>query len=142
MRESAYGEGARREAPIQHHRRSVVRASVQGLIGFVTDLVASPRFRAGMAILVDHLLLDARPLTAADIKALAVAVVRLDDQIGPSRVAIVVPDPLTFGFARMYELYAEPAQVRSRVFYSRNEALEWLGSGDEPAEQAGAAPRA
>jgi hypothetical protein len=101
-------------------------ASVEGLIGFVTDLVASPRYRPGMAILIDHMLLDTRPLTAADIKTFATAVVTHDQQIGASRVAIVVPDPLTFGFARMYELHAEPAQVRSKVFYSRSDALTWL----------------
>jgi hypothetical protein len=101
-------------------------ASADGLIGFVTALVSSPRYRPGMSILVDHMALDARTLTAADVQALADAVVRLDEQIGLSRAAIVVPNPLTFGFARMYEHQAEAAQVRSRVFYSRSEALDWL----------------
>jgi hypothetical protein len=103
-------------------------ATAKGLIGFVTDLVASPRYRPGMSILVDHTALDARPLTAADIQALADAVVRLDEQIGSSRAAIVVPDSLTFGFARMYEHHAEAAQVRSKVFYSRSDALAWLAT--------------
>lgn len=106
-------------------------ATVDGLVGFVTDLVADRRYRPGMAILVDHTALDARPLRARDIQALADTVVRLDDQIGPSRAAIVVPNPLTFGFARMYEQEAETAQVRSKVFYSRNEALDWLQSEPE-----------
>jgi hypothetical protein len=108
-------------------------ATVEGLVGFVTELVANPRYRPGMAILVDHTELDARPLSARDIQALADTVIRLDAQIGPSRAAIVVPDPLTFGFARMYEQEAEAAQVRSKVFYSRSEALDWLQSerGDD-----------
>lgn len=101
-------------------------ASVRGLVGFVKDLVASDRFRPGMAILVDHTSLDTRPLTATDVKELAAAVVKLDEKIGASRVAIVVPDALTFGFARMYELHAEAAEVRSKVFYSRSDALKWL----------------
>jgi hypothetical protein len=113
-------------------------ASVEGLIGFVTDLVANPRYRPGMSILVDHTALDARPLTATDIRTFAMEVVRFDEQIGPSRVAIVVPDPLTFGFARMYELYAESAAVRSRVFYAASDAHAWLESGDAPDEQPGA----
>ena len=45
-----------------------------------------------MAILVDHMALDASTLTAADVRALAETVVRLDEQIGPSKVAIVVPE--------------------------------------------------
>ena len=105
-------------------------ADAEGLISFVTALVSSPQYRPGMAILVDHTALDARTLTAADVQALADAVVRLDERIGPSRAAILVPNPLTFGFARMYEHQAEAAQVRSRVFYSRSEALTWLASRD------------
>jgi hypothetical protein len=101
-------------------------ASVEGLVGFVTDLVSNPRYRPGMSILVDHTALDARPLKAPDIQALADTVIRLDEQIGPSRVAIVVPNSLTFGFARMYEQSADAAQVRSKVFYSRSEAIAWL----------------
>ncbi len=101
--------------------------SAKGLIGFVTDLVSSPRYRPGMSILVDHMGLDSRTLTVTDVRAFAMAVIRLDEQIGSSRVAIVVPEPLTFGFARMYELYAESAQMRSRVFYARSDALAWLG---------------
>jgi hypothetical protein len=105
-------------------------ASAEGLIGYITDLVASPRWRAGMTILVDHRLLDGRPLCAADIKAFATAVVKRDEQIGPSRVAIVVPNPLMFGFARMYELHAERSRAQSKVFYSHSDALSWLEGGE------------
>ncbi|MGH3071818.1 MAG: hypothetical protein ACRDNB_06055 [Gaiellaceae bacterium] len=103
-------------------------ATAEGLIGFVTQLVASPSYRPGMLILVDHARLDARTLKAGDIRAMAETVVQLDARIGPARVAIVVPNSLTFGYARMYELYADDAQVRSQVFYSRDEALGWLAS--------------
>jgi hypothetical protein len=84
-----------------------------------------------MSILVDHRALDARPLSTEDVRALATTVVALSDQIGASRVAIVVPDPLTFGFARMYEAFADRALVRSRTFYTHSDALTWLGSGRE-----------
>jgi hypothetical protein len=104
----------------------------KGLVDFVRDLVSSPRFRPGMLILVDHLSLDPTPITAADVRAQAEAVILLNERIGPSKVAIVVPTPLAFGFARMYELHAEPAEVTSKVFYSRSEALEWLESEREP----------
>jgi hypothetical protein len=72
--------------------------------------------------------LDVSTLSAADVRALAETVVRLDEQLGTSRVAIVVPNPVTFGYARMYELLAEPARVQSRVFYSRSDAIAWLKS--------------
>jgi hypothetical protein len=101
-------------------------ASAEGLIGFVLELIADPRFRPGMAVLVDHSALDSRPLEPEDIQSLSRAVLQRDRLIGPSRVAIVVPDSLTFGYARMYELYADDAQLCSRVFYSRAEAVSWL----------------
>jgi hypothetical protein len=106
--------------------RTSGQADAAGLIGFVTDLVADRRYYPGMAILVDHSALDATTLSAADVRALADAVLKLDDEIGASTVAIVVPNPLTYGFARMYELQAEAAQVRSRVFYALTDALAWL----------------
>jgi hypothetical protein len=106
--------------------RTSGRADAAGLIGFVRDLVADRRYQPGMTILVDHRALDASTLTAADVRALADAVLQLDDRIGASKVAIVVPNPLTYGFARMYELQAEAAQVRSRVFYGLDDALTWL----------------
>lgn len=103
-------------------------ADADGLIGFVRDLVASPRFRPGMSILVDHMSIDASRLTGADVRAQANVVVQLAEQLGPSKVAIVVPTPLTFGYARMYEHHAAEAQLESRVFYSRRDALAWLES--------------
>jgi hypothetical protein len=103
-------------------------ADADGLIGFVRDLVANPRFRPGMLILVDHMSIDASKLTGADVRAQAGVVVGLSDQLGPSKVAIVVPTPLTFGYARMYEHHAADTQLDSRVFYSRREALAWLES--------------
>jgi hypothetical protein len=102
--------------------------SGKGLVDFVRDLVSNPLFRPGLLILVDHLSLDPTPINAADVRAQAETVLLLDERIGPSKVAIVVPTPLAFGFARMYELYTERAQVTSKVFYSRSEALKWLES--------------
>lgn len=109
-------------------------ATAEGLIAFVNELVADARFRPGMAVLVDHSDLDARPLTGADIRAMADVVIKLDERIGTSRVAILVPNPLTFGYARMYELHAAETQLHSRVFYSRDDALKWLAKPTVAAE--------
>jgi hypothetical protein len=103
-------------------------ADADGLIGFVRDLVANPRFQPGMFILVDHMSIDASKLTGADVRAQAGVVVALAERLGSSKVAIVVPTPLTFGYARMYEHHAAETQLDSRVFYSRRDALAWLES--------------
>jgi hypothetical protein len=115
-------------------------ADADGLIGFVRDLVANPRFRPGMLILVDHMSIDASKLTGADVRAQAGVVVGLSEKLGPSKVAIVVPTPLTFGYARMYEHHAAETQLHSRVFYSRRDALAWLESERSSAESQTAAP--
>jgi hypothetical protein len=103
-------------------------ASREGLIAFVRDLVDDPRFRPGMSILVDHLAIDATTLEGADVRSQAEVVVELEERLGPCHVAIVVPTPLAFGYARMYELHAAETQIHSRVFYSRDEGLAWLAA--------------
>jgi hypothetical protein len=101
-------------------------ASRHGLVGFVQDLVDDPRYRPGMFVLVDHLALDATTITGDDIRAQADRVIKLEQQLGPCKLAIVVPTPLAFGYARMYELHTAETQVHSRVVYTRNEGLAWL----------------
>ena len=104
-------------------------ADAKGLVGLVRDLVSSPRFRPGMLILEDYTAIDASQVTSSDLRAQANAVIGLSDQIGPSKVAIVVPSPVTFGFSRMWEAYVDGrTAVESRVFYSRADGLEWLES--------------
>jgi hypothetical protein len=111
-------------------------ASREGLIGFVQDLVDDPRYRKGMFILVDHLALDATSISGADVRAQAERVITLEERLGPCKVAIVVPTPLTFGYARMYELHAAETQVHSRVVYSLSDGLDWLAAKRQSTEVA------
>ena len=69
-------------------------ASRQGLVGFVQDLVDDPRYRPGMFILVDHLALDATTMTGDDVRAQAERVIKLEERLGPCKLAIVVPTAL------------------------------------------------
>jgi hypothetical protein len=111
-------------------------ATREGLTAFLMELVSSPRFRPGMLILADHSALDPTTVTAAEVRAQAHIVVGLNGQIGASKIAIVVPNALAFGWARMYELSAQAAQAESNVFYSRSDALAWLElqRSNKPAE--------
>jgi len=99
-------------------------------VRFREEFVSDPRFRPGMPILIDHLALDTTPLTVPDIRAIAESIARFSDRLGPSRIAIVAPDTLTFGFARMTESLANPERMRVSVFYSREEAISWLREDD------------
>ncbi|MBU1534900.1 hypothetical protein KKF84_06245 [Myxococcota bacterium] len=44
----------------------------------------------------------------------------------PSKVAIVTPNTVTFGLARMHDVYREQEGVETRVFRTENEAIVWL----------------
>ena len=104
-------------------------ADAEGLVGLVRDLVSNPRFRPGMLMLEDLTAIDATGVTGSDVRAQADIVIQFGQQIGPSKIAIIAPSTLTFGFARMWEAYVDSrTSIESRVFYSRAEALDWLES--------------
>jgi len=95
-------------------------------------LVDHPRFQAGMPILVDHTRLDASVLTATDIRAIGEFVATIGGRLGPSSIAVVVPDKLTFGFVRMGEMRANQPQLNVSIFYSLPEAVHWLQQQTQP----------
>ena len=101
-------------------------ASLEGFRQSIKALVDDPRFEAGMAILVDHTSLDVTPLDPSDVRAIGEYTASLGERVGPSLVAVIVPDQLTFGFVRMGESYANQPQLSVKVFYSRSEGVEWL----------------
>jgi len=108
-------------------------ATAEGFRRGIQALVDDPRFRAGMPILVDHTALDVSGLAPNDVRAIGDFTASLGVEIGPSAVAVVVPNTLAFGFVRMGEMQANQPGLTVRIFYSRAEAVEWLeshGSGD------------
>jgi hypothetical protein len=104
------------------------RADLAGFERFNEALVSDPRYRPGMTILVDHSQLDASTLSPAEVEAVGNVVARLADRIGPSLVAIVSGDRVTFGQAGISVAHAPPERIRVGVFYTLDEALGWLRS--------------
>ena len=88
-----------------------------------------------MFVLVDHLALDASTITGDDVRAQAERVINLEEELGPCKLAIVVPTPLAFGYARMYELHTAETQVHSQVVYTRKDGLAWLDAKREAQER-------
>lgn len=101
------------------------RAEPAGFKRFLTELVADERFRSGASLLNDHSALDFRGLTPSDIRDVSSFVSRLDEEHGFGPLAVVVPNRLAFGFARMAQTLLK-TDLRSRIFYSREDAVEWL----------------
>ena len=61
--------------------------------------------------------------------AVAHAAAGMDEQIEPSRFAIVIRDTLSFGLSRMYEAFREMHAKSTRqimIFNQLEEALAWL----------------
>ena len=71
-------------------------------------------------------------LTRAGIEELVAAALRGGSALKGFRMAIVAPDDIGFGMARMYELRRDDGGA-NRVFRNIEEAQEWLASpADDP----------
>jgi hypothetical protein len=112
-------------------------ADASGFIAFIAGMVSDPRYRPGMAILLDHGALDLRPLGADDVRKIAAFVAEHDSKLGGGPCAAVQPTTLGYGFALMRHLLNDgDVSLRWRVFREREAALEWLA-----ARRAGGADR-
>jgi hypothetical protein len=78
--------------------------------------------------LADFSAVTAINLTAADVQRLADQDQRLAPQGAVVHIALVAPQPLTYGLGRMWQAYVETAGIDVRVCRSRAEALDWLRS--------------
>jgi hypothetical protein len=93
----------------------------------LTELVDSPKWVVGTRQLVDHRELIMNNLTSNDMQRIKDIVKKHGKKLGNGRCAFVVKDALGFGIARMYELIGgERIHIEVGVFYSFNEAVEWL----------------
>jgi len=98
---------------------------------------------AGYDEVVDLGLVEELVLSSGDrVRALADLASSMDVPGVSSRVAIVAPHDLAYGFARMFETYRAMGQTGSKVvsvFRSMLAALEWLGI-EAPDAPAGGSP--
>ena len=71
---------------------------------------------------------DLSSITADEIRALASGVKKLAHSREGGKTAIVAPEDISYGFGRMYQIFAEIyAQIADiQVFRSRSEAERWL----------------
>jgi len=93
----------------------------------LTEIVNSPRWVVGTRQVVDHRELIMKNLSSNSIQRIMDIVEKHSDKLGNGRCAFIVKDALGFGIARMYELIGgERVHIEVGVFYSLNEAVEWL----------------
>jgi hypothetical protein len=90
------------------------------------ELVRDPRWRPGMAVLVDESALDVSTLTGRDVEEIAGFIVDLDDRLGPAALAVVAPDAYAEGLVGVLIRYLYRARLRACTFPSHGCAMEWL----------------
>ena len=102
-------------------------ASGRDFDDLITMLVNSPKWVVGTRQLVDHRELIMKNLSSDSMQRIMDIVKKHSKKLGNGRCAFVVKDALGFGIARMYELIGgERIHIEVGVFYSLNEAVEWL----------------
>ncbi len=93
----------------------------------LTDtLTNDPRWRQGLALLVDISELDVSGLSEADVGGLTGPIVARDWDFPPRAVAIVAPDDLQFRAALAYRAYIGGSKSMRHVVRTRAEAVGWL----------------
>ena len=102
-------------------------ASVEGLDAMVQAGLGDDRYRSGMRVLIDHSRLEWPDLATDQLRRRADLIVRDSERIGRSYVAVVVSQPVAYGFGRMMLAFgADRIEFEPRLFYSIDEARAWL----------------
>lgn len=90
--------------------------------------VADERYKPGMARLWDFREADLSKMDSQTIAVMATYSTKLPPGINDVKVAFVVKRKLEFGLSRMFEAYSSDADTDIAVFYSLDEAEEWMSS--------------
>ena len=101
-------------------------ATPEGFAGMNAELAEDDRFGPGMLVLLDHTDLVVDELSSQDIRRISDDFRRHEDALRSAIVAIVAPEPVQFGLARMSTIMAEPPTPTIQVFHTRAEAVESL----------------
>jgi hypothetical protein len=116
-----------------HNEKRYVEVNVRGQASvgsfqlFIGELLASPYVDLRYDLLVEITELDPGSLGSDDVRNIVGFLERHKEQLKPKKHAIIAESPVSFGFARMYQILAEDFLPMSvRVFGARDQALKWL----------------
>lgn len=97
-------------------------------------IMADPSFDRSFHVLVE---LDRIFPSSVDFRTL-IDLARVRENVPGRRMAVVAPEPITYGLAKVYEAYGREHGVR--VFRVKKAALNWLDTTRAPANVPSAAP--
>jgi hypothetical protein len=89
-------------------------------------ILEHPDLVSGMPIIYDLHNADVKHLNEKDFRQLQIVNRHLAPRRGKALVAIVVPDDLEFGLARMYAVMGASPNLKINVFRNHSSALEWV----------------
>jgi hypothetical protein len=90
-----------------------------------TEIANDPRYTVGAPILVDYSGIDERRAPTHEVESLGRFMARLEGKLGDAKLAIVVPDTISFGLGRQSSAWID-TPLRMSLFFDRSEALAWL----------------
>jgi hypothetical protein len=96
------------------------------------SFLEDPRFDPSFNLLVDLRRTSSTPRSSGALRTLAQFIrgVFRHNAVRP-KVAVIAPEDLSFGLARMYEAFSESVLWEFAVFRAADAALAWLGAPEE-----------
>ena len=109
----------------------VIRGPLEptGIETGVARLVADPAFRPGLPTVFDLSSTELGHLTPKSISSIHTINARYATRRGQACVALVAPDDLRFGVARMIEALGTSENLRMQVFRDFDAAVHWAVTG-------------
>lgn len=92
------------------------------------QLSADPRFRPGLAFLVDATRLKTSGLSEAQMQTLSEPMLERDSRFPPAAVALVAADERAQDDLRLYRAHLGGSLSKREVFANRVDAVAWLSS--------------
>ena len=108
------------------------KVSNADLISAYTKLFEDPAFQPGFHELLDVSEADMVEVSGEGLRKLELFIEsQTPDSVGEFKTAVVAPEDLSFGLARMYGFYSDDSSEAVRVFRDSEKALDWLGAPRE-----------
>jgi hypothetical protein len=118
----------------ENRSRLTVSASgdpeIEGFKSYLEAALSHPAWRPGMPVLCDFRQLNIQKVTTNDIIRIVLVHKQYRERTGDNPIAVVVSRQIDFGMVRIWESYSEALFSSQNVFYTVEEAGNWLINGD------------
>ena len=101
--------------------------SPAGIKDSLEQVFTNPEWHDGARILFDNRLEILDKLTSDGVREISNSFIQFNDKLNGSKVAVVMPEDLAYGFGRMWQIHTElGARFQTSVFRSIEEAIHWI----------------